>query len=64
MSELFDEDEDKLIVAEAEDAVDLDEADDVVSDDGELPTAGARRRLENMMDEKRLREELEDFLDF
>ena len=62
MSELFDEDEDKVIVAEED--VDLDEADDVVLEDGERQTADARRRLENMLEEKRLRDELEDFLDF
>lgn len=65
MSELFDDDEDKIIVAEAEDIVDLDEAvDDILLDANERPTADARRRLENMLEEKRLRDELEDFLDF
>lgn len=64
MTELFD-DEEKLLLEE----------DLSVKDDDELPPASfegtkqkpmadARRRLEDMLEEKRLRDELEDFADY
>ncbi len=60
MSELFDDaDEDKVLIAED----DLVEPDDLVVDARHKPVSDARRRLEDLMEEKRLREELEDFTD-
>jgi len=63
MSELFDEENEKVLVAE--DDI-LDEAEDIVEQDTDLlnPMFDARRRLENLLDAKRLRDELEDFLDY
>ncbi len=54
MSELFDETEEEVL------SVDVDE---LVADDFEISPSDARRRLENMLAEKKLREELEDFLE-
>jgi hypothetical protein len=58
MSELFDEEdlvEEELIVnSEEEVKIDVDEN----------STLDARRRLENMLEEKRLRDELDDFVDY
>ncbi len=60
MSELFEEGEEEAIEV-------VDDFDDVEIDAEitEAPSASldARRRLENMLEEKRLREELDDFLD-
>lgn len=63
MSELFDEENEKVLVAE--DDI-LDEAEDIIEQDTDLlnPMFDARRRLENLLDAKRLRDELEDFLDY
>ena len=61
MSELFD-DENKLIDTEVQDVEE--DAEDIVLDNRQRPTCDARRRLENLLEEKRLRDELEDFLDF
>lgn len=63
MAELFDEDvEDKALIAEDE-LVEIDE-EIVVQELSPHPTTDARRRLENLLDEKRLKDELEDFLDY
>ena len=62
MSELFDDDEDKVIDAEAQDIEE--DAPTIVLDGRQRPHSDARRRLENLLEEKRLRDELEDFLDF
>lgn len=59
MSDLFDED-------------DIEEVDNFANSEDELintetienPTLDARRRLENMLEEKRLRDELDDFVDY
>ncbi|ASQ45250.1 PA3496 family putative envelope integrity protein [Legionella clemsonensis] len=59
MSDMFDDD-------------DLDEVDPFINPEEELintdasgnPTLDARRRLENMLEEKRLRDELDDFVDY
>jgi hypothetical protein len=70
MTELFDDDEDKVLLEE-----DLSVKEDLLlkDDDAEAlsfentkqrPTADARRRLEDMLEEKRLRDELEDFADY
>lgn len=61
MSDLFDDSEDDLI--EGEVFVNSEEEIDV---DGirESSTLDARRRLENMLEEKRLRDELDDFVDY
>lgn len=60
MSELFDDAEHKALVAEDN----FEEVDDVITDNRQRPTFDARRRLENLLDEKRLRNELDDFLDY
>ena len=60
MSELFD-DEDKALVPEEDKII---EDVEVIQNSRQRPDADARRRLENMLEEKRLRDELEDFLDF
>lgn len=63
MSDLFEDNdsEDELIEVEE----DFDKV-DVEAELEEIVTIGldARRRLENMLDEKRLRDELDDFIDY
>ncbi len=60
MSELFDEtDDDKVLTVDD----DLIEAEQALGDVRQKNTSDARRRLEDLMEEKRLREELEDYLD-
>ncbi|WP_133128932.1 PA3496 family putative envelope integrity protein [Legionella nagasakiensis] len=59
MTELYDEEEKELI---AED--EFVEADEIILDDSNRPPSDARKRLENLLEEKRLRDELEDFLDY
>jgi hypothetical protein len=61
MSDLFEEDEE--VVIEIEEAFEEIEVDTEIA---EAPGAGldARRRLEHMLDEKRLRDELDDFVDY
>lgn len=63
MSEMFEEDEDVIEVSD--DFIDVDSDLDVEAEvevgSGDLD---ARRRLENMFDEKRLRDELDDFVDY
>lgn len=59
MSELFD-DEEKDIIAEDE----FVEPEEVIVDTRHGSDASARRRLENLLEEKRLQDELEDFLDY
>ena len=58
MGELYDNDEDKGLIEE-----ELPETDEITLD-GDDPISDARRRLEKMLEEKRLRDELEDFLDY
>ncbi|WP_133129381.1 PA3496 family putative envelope integrity protein [Legionella yabuuchiae] len=60
MSNLYDEDEEKELLAEDE----FVEADELILDSRIGSTSDARRRLENLLEEKRLREELDDFLDY
>lgn len=61
MSELFDDaDEDKVFIVDD----DLGDADDVVAvETRQRVPSDARRRLEDLMEDKRLRDELEDFFD-
>lgn len=61
MSDLFEEDEEEVIEV-LDDFEDVEVEEDIV----EAPGAGldARRRLENMLEEKRLRDELDDFVDY
>jgi hypothetical protein len=62
MSELFEEDEEDVI-----EVVDDFEEVEVDTEITEIPNGGsldARRRLENMLEEKRLRDELDDFVDY
>ncbi|KTC82417.1 hypothetical protein OQJ13_05595 [Legionella sp. PATHC035] len=65
MSDLFEDDED-AVVEVGEDFVDVDSELDVEAEVTEVVPNGldARRRLENMLDEKRLRDELDDFGDY
>jgi len=58
MSDLFEEDDlvESEFVNSEEEVVDLDVSEDTTLD--------ARRRLENMLEEKRLRDELDDFVDY
>ncbi len=60
MSELFDDEDEKTIITEDE----VIEEKDLIVDNRQRPASDARRRLENLLDEKRLRDELEDFLDY
>lgn len=60
MSELFDDAEDKALENGEDEFV---EADELIADSGPA-SSDARRRLENLLEEKRLRDELEDFLDY
>ena len=67
MTELFDDDaEDKSLIDEdelVEEAGDV--ADEVIVQDGrQRSTPDARRRLEKLLEDKRLQNELEDFLDY
>ncbi|MCL9685430.1 PA3496 family putative envelope integrity protein [Legionella maioricensis] len=61
MSELFEEDEEEVI-----EVVDDFEEVEVDTEITEVPNGNldARRRLENMLEEKRLRDELDDFVDY
>ncbi|CAM2930857.1 PA3496 family putative envelope integrity protein [Legionella worsleiensis] len=61
MTDLFEEDEEEII-----EVVDDFEEVDVDTEFTEIPANGldARRRLENMLEEKRLRDELDDFVDY
>ena len=61
MSELFDDEEEKEINGEEE----FTESEDLpIVETRQRPGVDARRRLENLLEEKRLRDELEDFLDY
>jgi len=62
MSELFEEDEEEVI----EVTEDFEEIVEVDTEITEVPggSLDARRRLENMLEEKRLRDELDDFVDY
>lgn len=65
MSDLFEDDED-AVVEVGEDFVDVDSELDVEAEVMETVPRDldARRRLENILDEKRLRDELDDFGDY
>ncbi|GGI89974.1 PA3496 family putative envelope integrity protein [Legionella impletisoli] len=60
MSNLYDDEEEKELMTEDE----FVDADEIILDSRLDSTSDARRRLENLLDEKRLREELDDFLDY
>ncbi|KTD46179.1 PA3496 family putative envelope integrity protein [Legionella quateirensis] len=61
MTDLFEEDEEEII-----EVVDDFEDVEVDTEFADIPANGldARRRLENMLEEKRLRDELDDFVDY
>lgn len=61
MGKLFDDDEDKSLLTDEE--IVEDEEILMVGEVRQKLTSDARRRLENLLEEKRLRDELEDFLD-
>ena len=61
MTDLF-EDEEEVVVESVENFTDIeDEVEAIEVPNGNLD---ARRRLENMLEEKRLRDELDDFVDY
>ena len=61
MSDLFEEDEEEITeVVEDFEEIEVD-AEDIEIPNGNLD---ARRRLEQMLEEKRLRDELDDFVDY
>lgn len=65
MSDLFEDDEDAVV--EVEEDFDMDSEVNVGTEIRETTVPrdlDARRRLENMLDEKRLRNELDDFGDY
>lgn len=62
MSDLFEEDEEALMeTEEVFDGLEVEPDTTEISTDNNLD---ARRRLENMLEEKRLRDELDDFVDY
>ena len=60
MSNLFEDDEEKELMAED----DFVEAEETIQNHSQRPNLDARRRLESLLEERRLRDELEDFLDY
>lgn len=62
MSELFEKDEEEVL----EVVEDFEETEEIDTDIIDIPSIGldARRRLEKMLEEKRLQEELDDFVDY
>lgn len=62
MSELFDDEEEKALIVEDE-IEESEEPEEIIKENRQRPSFDARRRLENLLDEKRLRDELKDFLD-
>lgn len=63
MSDLFEEEDNEVIeVSDDFDEVEVDVDLDLANPSGN--GLDARRRLESMLDEKRLRDELEDFTDY
>lgn len=66
MSDLFEEDNEDAIVEREDDFVDeVNETEvDPEIDEAAHRDLDARRRLESMLDEKRLRDELDDFGDY
>lgn len=59
MTELFEDSDDKILVDD-----DLSEVDEIVDDHRiKLSGSDARRRLEDLMEEKRLQNELSDYFD-
>lgn len=60
MSELFDNDEEKDLIAEDE----FVDEQDILGEQSSYSTYDARRRLESLLEEKRLKDEIEDFLDY
>lgn len=65
MSELIEDVSENILVVEDDDAAAAVDVDDVDVEDGfnDGASLDARRRLESLLDEKRLRNELKDFLD-
>jgi len=60
MSDIFEDDEIEVLATE-DVPPDLEVEAEVVDDNG---TLDARRRLENILEEKRLQDELDDFVDY
>jgi len=66
MTELFDDAEDKTLIVEDEIVEDIEDVVEevIVQDARQRVTPDARRRLEKLLEDKRLQDELEDFLDY
>jgi hypothetical protein len=62
MSELFDDDEEKSLIAG--DYEENEEAEIIIPPGRLRSSTEARKRLENILEEKRLRDELADFTDY
>lgn len=60
MGELFAVEEDCVVVVDD----DIVEVEEIAQETLHHPTIDSRRQLENLLDEKRLRNELDDFLDY
>lgn len=60
MGELFAVEEDSVVVVDD----DILEVEEIEQETLHHPTIDSRRQLENLLDEKRLRNELDDFLDY
>ena len=60
MSELFEDEEEKDLIAEDE----FVDEEDILGEQSSYSTSDARRRLENLLEEKRLKNEIEDFFDY
>lgn len=63
MSDLFEDDEDIIEIESEENFTDL-EVDTETTTEVPNNDLDARRRLENLLEERRLREELDDFVDY
>lgn len=61
MGELFNEENEKEVIVEEEE---ISDPEDILEDSAEPDFSDARRRLEKLLDEKRLRDELDDFVDY
>jgi len=61
MGELFNEENEKEGIVEEEE---ISDPEDILEDSAEPDFSDARRRLEKLLDEKRLRDELDDFVDY
>jgi hypothetical protein len=64
MSELFKEEDEEEVVEAVEPFEELELDSEVIDVPLEVSNLDARRRLESLLEEKRLRDELDDFIDY